>query len=683
MKWRWHPVWLVVVLASVALGDEVVELRPYEVEAWHFDTMGLEVAADVVRLELSDLETSLETSVPELLGKHAGVRFSGFTGNGTEGQLALRGFGDNSGLRVLVMVDGLTYNPSDMGGINWMGLDVGELASVEVIRGGQSVLYGNHAVAGVIKLKTRDPGDEREGRIRLEHGSNSTNRGSLGLSQKFNGLGLRVGTYFLDTDGFRENSSAESRGGQLAWKLDEEGGANWSGRIHLDQSHNEYPGPLTYEEARQDPSQSGYILAEQSQTDTLVATIGASGAEDWGEWEAQAGYLSRDRTWRQGAVDIAEPSETRNEQDRWTLSPRVLLPFKQQSIIIGADLKQDWLESSNYIQAPEDILRSEADIERTAIGGYLFWRWALGPEWELSAGVRMESAQTDYRYERFKEEQLRPELVTNRGTLPNPAYKNPPDVDPVLSFAGPVTKSGWAAEISLVKTLSETVSIWGGWDRLYRYPSLDETAAYQDYPLSIPFNRDLEPETGNNFELGIKRSGSNWSGGATVFYMVINNEIFFDEDALLNTNLGETERLGLELDASWQVERYGFSVRTAWVDASFRQKGKVGGRRSIPLVPDFTSQVTAWFLVGPDWRLSFDMQYQAERIQGNDFLNDSQRVPASFLGGISLQWEVYSGLDLTFRINNVFDRNHIVTAYSGGFYPGPGREFYAGIRASF
>jgi outer membrane receptor protein involved in Fe transport len=78
-----------------------------------------------------------------------------------------------------------------------------------------------------------------------------------------------------------------------------------------------------------------------------------------------------------------------------------------------------------------------------------------------------------------------------------------------------------------------------------------------------------------------------------------------------------------------------------------------------------------------------DLQYQSEQIQGNDFSNTEQRIPSCFIGGFSMQWAYRSNIDFTLRINNLFDRNYITTAYSGGLYPGPGREFRAGVRASF
>ena len=137
-------------------GDGVLDLNPFVVEGRHFDELAISLPMSAKRLERAEMERSGARSVPELLEQLAGVRFMDTTGNGTSGQVAMRGFGDNSGLRVLVIVDGQVYNPPDMGGINWEGMDLEDLETVEVLRGGQTVLYGNHAVSGVIKLTSRE-----------------------------------------------------------------------------------------------------------------------------------------------------------------------------------------------------------------------------------------------------------------------------------------------------------------------------------------------------------------------------------------------------------------------------------------------------------------------------------------------------------------------------------------------
>ena len=68
----------------------------------------------------------------------------------------MRGFGENSQLRVAVIVDGVRYNRIDMDSIPWLQIPMDNIASVEVMRGANSARYGNNAVAGVINVKTRD-----------------------------------------------------------------------------------------------------------------------------------------------------------------------------------------------------------------------------------------------------------------------------------------------------------------------------------------------------------------------------------------------------------------------------------------------------------------------------------------------------------------------------------------------
>ena len=75
------------------------------------------------------------------------------------------GFGENAQLRTLVLVDGHRVNAIDMSKINWYSIPLGLVESIEVIRGGQSGTYGNHAVGGVIKINTKLPNVEPTGSL--------------------------------------------------------------------------------------------------------------------------------------------------------------------------------------------------------------------------------------------------------------------------------------------------------------------------------------------------------------------------------------------------------------------------------------------------------------------------------------------------------------------------------------
>ena len=137
------------------------EIPEYSVTALHFDQSILEVPADVVRIDRETIDNTAVASVPDLLRTEANVLFRSFNGKGNSGQAALRGFGEGSGLRVLVLVDGIKVNRADMGNIEWQLLPLRDVESIEVLRGGHNVLYGNYALAGVIKITTRKGGETR------------------------------------------------------------------------------------------------------------------------------------------------------------------------------------------------------------------------------------------------------------------------------------------------------------------------------------------------------------------------------------------------------------------------------------------------------------------------------------------------------------------------------------------
>lgn len=662
-------------LPLLAVGAEpVLELAPYTVEARHFDGLAMEVPAGVIRLERSAIEASGAGNVPELLERLAGVRVRQVTATGTEGQLAMRGFGDNSGLRVLVLLDGQVFNPADMGGINWAGLTLDQLETVEVLRGGQTVLYGNHAVSGVVKLRTREPLEALEGQAGAEAGSYGSRRVSLSAGSRMGVLYLRAGGFYNEADGYREHSDNEGWGAHLAWGVATGGEAHWKGRISQDWSEILFPGPLSYEAFLEDPRQSGNAGNDRSSSREWQATLHGEGKSDWGDWQLDGGWIDRSRR-----SDL-DGIHADNQQQRLSLSPRARFGNKEDFLIAGLDANIDSVRREGFLREERAIRRSWADLERITLGGYTYASLSPGEGWILSGGVRAEKASTDNLHIRYKEEQLRPVLETNRGPVPNPAYRDPPEVDPDASFDGVVNKSGVAAEVSILKRLSEGFHLWAGWDRVYRYPALDEAGAYQGFPLSDPLNEDLDPETGDNFEIGLKRFGVNWHFSLTAFLLYMDGEIAYDEVERLNVNIGDTRRQGMEMDVSYQADHYGLTLFGSMLEASFRDR-TVGA--AVPLVPELEVGGNAWLKIAGDLRLQIHARYVDTQFQGNDVDNELQPLPGYGLVDLALYWKPNEGLAVTAGINNLFDRAHIVSAYSGGFYPGAGRHLFLRVTHAF
>ena len=100
-------------------------LDSVEVTAYRFgdDTLSVPVNAEV--FDRAEIAESASTTVPEFLSKKANVRFMSYSGGYSDGNLSMRGFGEQSQTRVLVLVDGVRYNPADMSAINWSSIPLG------------------------------------------------------------------------------------------------------------------------------------------------------------------------------------------------------------------------------------------------------------------------------------------------------------------------------------------------------------------------------------------------------------------------------------------------------------------------------------------------------------------------------------------------------------------------------
>ena len=113
------------------------------------------VAAYVTVLTEEELSAAGQSTLVDSLQSLAGVHFRSTSGNAAQAEVSMRGFGENSHGRVLVLLDGRRLNRPDMASINWLEIPIENIERVEVVRGGSSVLYGDNAVAGVVNIITK------------------------------------------------------------------------------------------------------------------------------------------------------------------------------------------------------------------------------------------------------------------------------------------------------------------------------------------------------------------------------------------------------------------------------------------------------------------------------------------------------------------------------------------------
>ena len=157
----------------------------------------MKTPAHVTVISGKEIMASGEQSLVGVLEGLAGINFTSYAGP-EQAQIDMRGFGENSHGRVLVMVDGRRINSQDMQGIQWLSIPLESIERVEVVRGSSSVLYGNHSVGGVINVITKDSENETEFASTIDFGSYYSDEFENGV---FSSQRLRFGTDQGPTDG--------------------------------------------------------------------------------------------------------------------------------------------------------------------------------------------------------------------------------------------------------------------------------------------------------------------------------------------------------------------------------------------------------------------------------------------------------------------------------------------------
>jgi len=669
---------LFVVSAHAGTNNAIVVSAP---RLDNLDLMAVDTVANTTVIDRQTIEQSGAASVADLLRNEANVLVRGAAGDPTGGEISMRGFGENSGLRVLVLVDGHKMNRPDMGRIEWQNLPVSNIERIEVVRGGQNVLYGNHALSGVIKITTRRStatGVQASGAI----GSFGYIEGSAGYHGAAGDFDYHVGIQAYSYDGFRSNSAskATTASGSIGWYPNDTDVVTLRGS--LGRSDVEFPGWLTYEQMQDDPTQSTNAAGTSTDWSGLASLLYET-ERVWGAARVNAGYNYRDRESDWDSSPIKSYSQI--EISGFSFAPRVRYGSEESFLMGGFDFNHDGLDIERYLDAERDIVLAEGEFGRFTAAPYLFVQRTFVEKTVLNGGARYEHARTDNRYTEYVAEQLRPIIQTNRGPMPNPDYKNPPDVRADVSYDGIVKKQGWAAEIGLSHKLSERTDVWLGYDRVYRYPTLDETASYQGFPLADPLNKNLDPETGDNFEVGTRYGNRDWRVSLTGFYLMLDNEIVFDPEIALNgfsglnVNMGSTRRLGTEAEVAWAKRWYGAS--TSWTLVDARINGGENDDNRVPLAPWATGVLSGWVEPVDPLRLTLFYTYVSEQYQGGDDENTERKMDAYGLLGFRVNIAMSKRTSLYVVMDNLLDETYATAAYSGAFYPGSGRSFRVGISA--
>ncbi len=619
-----------------------------------------EMPQNVSIITARDIAASGAANVVEVMKNAGGVEFRSTSGNSAQAEIALRGFGENSFGRVLVLLDGQRLNRPDMAGINWLQIPLANVERIEILRGGQSALYGDNASAGVVNIVTHKGTAAPVTAAGVDVGSYGTLNLRAGTQGSAGPATYAANLERDETAGYRDRSAyhAWGAGGSLGWDKKEVAG------VTLGAAYNvidfQLPGYLTKTQMEADARQS-LFPNDDAHTATLNLNLGLK-AENvaGGRLEVSGVYGRQDlrsnlESW-QSWSDVTINSF--GVMPKWILENEIA--GHHNLFLLGVDADFDRLSVNRFSDGARTTLALNGAVDKQVVGIYGRDEFELVDKLTLGVGARAEQARVSAA------------------------------ISPALGGAFDDVKTHHAnvAEASLLYQLDPRSKLFARAGMVYRFPFVDEQVSYVGFGTDA-FNANLDPEHGLSYEAGAELAcGSNVTLSATAFLLDMRDEIAFNAVTLQNENLDATRHAGLETALAWDLAQV-LRLHASYTFTSARFTGGANDGNDVPLVPRHH------VAVGGDLRLPLDLAAGAQvnwvnrQYLGGDYTNVGPQLDAYATLDLLLRWTParWPGLQLFGGVDNVTDENYASVAYRGmladGYYPSPGRTWKAGASYKF
>ena len=616
------------------------------------------VPANVTVITSGDIAEAGYNNIVEALDDAGGLHFRSTSGNAAQSEIGMRGFGESSYGRVLVLVDGEKMNRPDMAGIDWLQIPLANIDRIEIVRGSNSAMYGDHAVSGVINIITKKGTKEREAFVSAQGGSFQTDAEQAAISGSKGKLLYSVNADHNQTDGYRDRSAYAAWGAAANLSCDMTDYLSSSLGASFDNLNYQLPGYLTKQQIAQDRRQStnpndsarNNCFNANAGVNAELGTIGRLGANvSFGRKDIRS-----DMTSWSSFMDLV--IDTLGVTPRFTRDS--MLFGRDNKLLVGVDYYLDKLSAKRFSDAGRTTQTVSADIKKTSLGIYARDEQALCDRLLLSAEARTETA----------------------------------DINGKMSgvFDDKKSHDENAVDAALVRLIGEASKAFAKFGTVYRYPFVDEQISYFGFGSDKVYT-DIEAEKGQNTEVGADLAlTGKLRTSVTLFMLNMKDEIAYNAATSRNENLDKTRHRGVEARMSCaMVTNIAFDAGYTYTEATFREGENSG--KTIPLVPANTVTVGSTFSLPYDLALRLSVRYTDASRLGGDYANTQEKLPGYTVTDLMLRYgpKNKKGLEVFAAVDNIFNETYSSLAYfnqySGeiGYYPSPTRAYRAGLSYRF
>jgi len=640
------------------------------------------VPSNVAVITSEDIKKSGATSIPDALERQANVRIRSYSGNPGDAQIDMRGFGgDNPFGKTLILLNGRKLNRPDMASINWLQVPIEQIEKIEVVRGANSVLYGDAAVGGVINIITKKGDQELKADASLIMGSHGAYIERVGIAGSQGGLFFAATGENNSRTGYRDHSAfnAQGAGLNLSWDFDDTLTLAWE--TSWNKTDSEMPGSLTKEQLAQNRRQyqsgvAAYFVSDSGEDETkneymdgrfsIEKNIGGVG-----DIELSAVYGSKEITSNMASWYLFSAKEMGTIGFLPKFMMETDISGMKNRLTVGLDMYWESMDEDQYQSKDQRIKTNALESKKESLGGYFRNELSLRDDLIFNFGGRIEKIK-----------------ISGKET----------DVsNNAIRFDDETIHRANAIDIGLTRLFGKHAALFGKFSTSYRYPFLDEQMSWLKNPgtwqTTKVFNTDLEPETGKNYEIGGRFQGDRFNGSLSFFQIDMEDEISADPVTWEQKNLGETRHRGVELSFSYRPNDAAYFYGNYNYQKATFENGDHSGN-DIPLVPHHQATLGFDLSLGHVY-LSPSVRYVSEAYLGGDDKNSVEKLGGFGVYDLYLRYEgeenIPGGPKISgfIGVKNMFNKEYCGYGIYDNFvdatfyYPSAGREFFFGATLAF
>lgn len=539
--------------------------------------------------------------------------------------IALRGAEAN---HTLVLLDGVQLNdPTNTrgGAFDLNGINIESIERIEIIRGAQSAVYGSDALAGVIHIITKAPG---ESATQLNGTLGTDDYSSVG----FNTSGsLDKLSYAFSLQG---KDAGEPVEGSTAKNTEFTGRLNWQQDIHaLNFSYRYFDGERT-------------SFPEQSGGPEFAVGRGLD-SSDYKDQSAALNWVAQVNNIWQSKV-----SGSWYQRDEDTSSPGIV-PF-----------------------TPIFPTGSLIDFNRTQLN----WVNTLGHQEKLWANIGLETKKEDGNSKGYM--LIAPDEIPNNFTLER-------QIDSAFVNLNAYITEDWLVQASIRRddaegfeandsgqlgtkfALDDNWTLFANWGEGFKLPSFFALGH------ALVGNTELQPETVTTRDAGFEFTQNKFNARASYFAHHYRNLIDFDSETFKNVNRARVKTSGVESELNWQPQE-NMGIR---LHATFTDIDMISSDNNLLGRPQFTYGTSLNYALSDAWSFNLnymrvDDRFAVSRYTGTDV---EETLAAYNRFDANIHWQLNAQTRFGLSLENLADENY----YTDIGFPAVGQSAKLNVTMSF